>query len=84
MTVPPSLFDPLAEQSAVITGLKKFALYNITVLCFTDPGDGERSNPIEVRTSEDGQLLLCLKNKKIIFYCEQSISIHCVLLIFIL
>ncbi|XP_015515694.2 protein sidekick isoform X1 [Neodiprion lecontei] len=52
-TVPPSLFDPLAEQSATITGLKKYTLYNITVLCFTDPGDGERSAPVEIRTSED-------------------------------
>ncbi|XP_014300001.2 protein sidekick isoform X2 [Microplitis demolitor] len=51
--VPPSLFDPLAEQSAIISGLKKYTKYNITVLCFTDPGDGQRSNPIEVRTSED-------------------------------
>lgn len=54
MTVPPSLFDPLAEQSAIMTGLRKYTLYNITVLCFTDPGDGERSSPVEVRTQEDG------------------------------
>ncbi|XP_011308943.1 protein sidekick isoform X2 [Fopius arisanus] len=53
LKVPPSLFDPLAEQSAVISGLRKYTIYNITVLCFTDPGDGERSTPIEVRTSED-------------------------------
>ncbi|XP_019697114.1 protein sidekick isoform X2 [Harpegnathos saltator] len=53
MTVPPSLFDPLAEQSAVMTGLRKYTSYNITVLCFTDPGDGERSLPVEVRTRED-------------------------------
>lgn len=53
MTVPPSLFDPLAEQSAVMTGLRKYTPYNITVLCFTDPGDGERSLPVEVRTRED-------------------------------
>ncbi|XP_048507645.1 protein sidekick isoform X4 [Athalia rosae] len=52
-TVPPSLFDPLAEQTAIITGLKKYTKYNITVLCFTDPGDGERSAPVEIRTSED-------------------------------
>ncbi|XP_015603138.1 protein sidekick isoform X3 [Cephus cinctus] len=52
-SVPPSLFDPLAEQSAVIGGLKKYTLYNITVLCFTDPGDGEKSTPVEVQTSED-------------------------------
>ncbi|KAG7208959.1 hypothetical protein KM043_015128 [Ampulex compressa] len=53
LSVPPSLFDPLAEQSAVITGLKKYTLYNITVLCFTDPGDGERSSAVEIRTRED-------------------------------
>lgn len=53
MTVPPSLFDPLAEQSAIMTGLKKYTLYNITVLCFTDPGDGERSSPVQIHTRED-------------------------------
>ncbi|XP_012274978.1 protein sidekick isoform X2 [Orussus abietinus] len=58
MTVPPSLLDPLAEQSAIITGLKKYTLYNITVLCFTDPGDGERSEHAEIRTSEDGVFII--------------------------
>ncbi|XP_029163396.1 protein sidekick isoform X2 [Nylanderia fulva] len=53
MTVPPSLFDPLAEQSAIMTGLRKYTMYNITVLCFTDPGYGERSSPVEIRTCED-------------------------------
>ncbi|XP_055601340.1 protein sidekick isoform X2 [Uranotaenia lowii] len=53
MTVPPSLLDPLAEQDTVMTGLDKFTAYNVTVLCFTDPGDGERSYPIEVKTKED-------------------------------
>ncbi|PNF38721.1 Protein sidekick [Cryptotermes secundus] len=53
MTVPPSLLDPLAEQSTVMGGLEKFTDYNITVLCFTDPGDGIRSQPFEVRTDED-------------------------------
>ncbi|XP_034188408.2 sidekick cell adhesion molecule isoform X4 [Osmia lignaria lignaria] len=53
MSVPPSLFDPLAEQSAIMTGLKKYTLYNITVLCFTDPGDGEKSSPVQIRTLED-------------------------------
>lgn len=55
MTVPPSLFDPLAEQSAVMSGLEKFTEYNITVLCFTDPGDGKRSSPVAVKTTEDGE-----------------------------
>ncbi|KZC09696.1 Protein sidekick [Dufourea novaeangliae] len=53
MSVPPSLFDPLAEQSAILTGLKKYTIYNVTVLCFTDPGDGERSSPVQIRTRED-------------------------------
>jgi protein sidekick len=56
MTVPPSLLDPLAEQSAVMGGLEKFTDYNITVLCFTDPGDGLRSQPFEARTNEDGKM----------------------------
>ncbi|XP_016844898.1 protein sidekick isoform X4 [Nasonia vitripennis] len=53
ITVAPNLFDPQAEQNAVIPNLRKYTLYNITVLCFTNPGDGERSAPVSVRTSED-------------------------------
>ncbi|XP_044732733.1 protein sidekick isoform X2 [Chrysoperla carnea] len=53
MTVHPNLLDPLAEQSAIMAGLQKFSEYNITVVCFTDPGDGERSEPVEVKTLED-------------------------------
>ncbi|KAJ8687397.1 hypothetical protein QAD02_023191 [Eretmocerus hayati] len=53
VTVAPNLFDPQAEQSAVIPNLRKYTLYNVTVLCFTNPGDGERSMPVSVRTSED-------------------------------
>nr|CAD7457346.1 unnamed protein product [Timema tahoe] len=53
LTVPPSLMDPLAEQSAVVGGLDKFTEYNVTVLCFTDPGDGRRSPPVTIRTDED-------------------------------
>ncbi|XP_046680839.1 protein sidekick isoform X3 [Homalodisca vitripennis] len=53
LNVPPSLFDPLAQQSAVISGLRKYTTYNLTVLCFTDPGDGLPSHPVEVTTQED-------------------------------
>lgn len=53
MAVPPSLLDPLAEQTAIMTGLSKYAEYNITVLCFTDPGDGVKSEAVKVRTDED-------------------------------
>ncbi|KAK9504659.1 hypothetical protein O3M35_010943 [Rhynocoris fuscipes] len=53
MTVPPSLLDPLEEQSVIMNGLDKYAAYNITVLCFTDPGDGIQSTPVHVVTLED-------------------------------
>ncbi|KAH9630731.1 hypothetical protein HF086_004022 [Spodoptera exigua] len=53
VSVPPNLLDPLTEQSAIITGLEKFTKYNITVLCFTEPGDGPRSEYVQVRTNED-------------------------------
>lgn len=55
ISVPPSLIDPQAEQSAVISGLEKYTAYNISVVCFTDPGDGERSDFIYVITSQDGK-----------------------------
>ncbi|KAG6449472.1 hypothetical protein O3G_MSEX006098 [Manduca sexta] len=53
VSVPPNLLDPLTEQSAIIGGLEKFTEYNITVLCFTEPGDGPPSDYIAVRTKED-------------------------------
>lgn len=34
-------------------GLKKYGHYNLTVLCFTAPGDGPKSEPVEFRTAED-------------------------------
>ncbi|XP_039500608.1 protein sidekick isoform X12 [Drosophila santomea] len=52
-TVPPSLIDPLAEQTAVLGGLEKFTEYNISVLCFTDPGDGVASIQVAVMTMDD-------------------------------
>ncbi|XP_067641974.1 protein sidekick isoform X2 [Eurosta solidaginis] len=53
LTVPPSLLDPLAEQTAIMSGLDKYTDYNITVLCFTDPGDGVSSFKVPVKTLED-------------------------------
>ncbi|XP_073972084.1 sidekick cell adhesion molecule isoform X2 [Rhodnius prolixus] len=53
ITVPPSLLDPLEEQSAIMNGLEKYTEYNITVLCFTDPGDGIQSKPVQITTLED-------------------------------
>uniref|UniRef100_A0A914QBI7 Sidekick n=1 Tax=Panagrolaimus davidi TaxID=227884 RepID=A0A914QBI7_9BILA len=36
-----------------IGNLEKFGHYNITTLCYTSPGDGPSSDPIEVITDED-------------------------------
>lgn len=53
VSVPPNLLDPLTEQTAIISGLDKFTDYNVSVLCFTEPGDGPRSDFVLVRTKED-------------------------------
>ncbi|XP_045475699.1 protein sidekick [Harmonia axyridis] len=53
MTVHPNLLDPYAQQTVIMNGLKKFTEYNITVLCFTDPGDGEISQYVYIKTKED-------------------------------
>uniref|UniRef100_A0A158Q594 Down syndrome cell adhesion molecule-like protein Dscam2 n=1 Tax=Dracunculus medinensis TaxID=318479 RepID=A0A158Q594_DRAME len=44
---------PYENPSEVIGDLEKFGHYNVTVLCFTSPGDGPRSKPVEVITFED-------------------------------
>ncbi|XP_047493701.1 protein sidekick-like isoform X3 [Penaeus chinensis] len=51
-TVPPSPY-PDAVESAQLVNLDKYTEYYITVLCFTHPGDGNRSQPIKIRTLED-------------------------------
>lgn len=55
VSVPPNLLDPLTEQTSIIGGLEKFTEYNISVLCFTEPGDGPRSEFVLVRTKEDSK-----------------------------
>lgn len=53
LKVPPNLINPLEEQNCTLGSLKKFSSYNITVLCFTHPGDGVASHPILIMTHED-------------------------------
>lgn len=53
ITVHPNLLNPLARQTAVISSLEKFSSYNLTVVCFTDPGDGEMSDFVTAKTTED-------------------------------
>ncbi|XP_067118957.1 protein sidekick [Centruroides vittatus] len=51
--VAPSPTDPWAEQQIILSNLEKFTTYSITVLCFTSPGDGPRSDPVSVTTAQD-------------------------------
>ncbi|EEC04933.1 sdk-P1, putative [Ixodes scapularis] len=44
---------PLQEHAAVVAGLRKYHSYNLTVLCFTSPGNGPRSAPVLVTTKQD-------------------------------
>ncbi|ODM95509.1 Protein sidekick [Orchesella cincta] len=53
VSVPPSPFDPLAEQTGHLCDLEKYTEYNVSVLCFTNPGDGKLSPPFLVKTLED-------------------------------
>ncbi|NXG29312.1 SDK2 protein, partial [Dromaius novaehollandiae] len=50
-TVRPNFQDSV--HVGYVAGLKKFAEYLTSVLCFTTPGDGPRSPPQLVRTHED-------------------------------
>lgn len=53
LKVAPNLIDPLEEQNCTLGSLRKFTSYNVTVLCFTHPGEGVPSHPILVKTFED-------------------------------
>ena len=45
------------ERSLRITGLRKFTLYNITVLAYTSKGDGVSSNKV-LKTDQDGMFAI--------------------------
>ncbi|VDM71505.1 unnamed protein product [Strongylus vulgaris] len=48
------MVDPTSKDLVVIVdGLEKYGHYNVTVLCYTSPGDGPRSPPVFVVTDED-------------------------------
>uniref|UniRef100_T1JF76 Protein sidekick n=1 Tax=Strigamia maritima TaxID=126957 RepID=T1JF76_STRMM len=51
--VAPSPVDQEAEQSVEVDELEKYQDYIVTVLCFTSPGDGKRSDPVAVKTMQD-------------------------------
>ncbi|XP_042249383.1 protein sidekick-2 isoform X5 [Thunnus thynnus] len=51
VTVRPNFQDTV--HVGYISGLKRFTEYYSSVLCFTTPGDGPRSQPQRIRTHED-------------------------------
>lgn len=53
LVVPPNLMGINSEHSAIMVDLEKFTKYEISVLCFTNPGNGPRSIYQSVKTLED-------------------------------
>ncbi|KAG1663046.1 Protein sidekick [Nymphon striatum] len=51
--VDPNVLGMNSEHTAILEDLEKFTNYNISVLCFTSPGDGPRSTYQSVKTLED-------------------------------
>lgn len=51
--VAPNPGAPTTEHGAVVSGLRKYRTYNVTVLCFTSPGSGPHSRPFLVTTKQD-------------------------------
>ncbi|PIO52850.1 fibronectin type III domain protein, partial [Teladorsagia circumcincta] len=48
------LVDPTSRDlKVVVNDLEKYGHYNVTVLCYTSPGDGPRNHPVLVVTDED-------------------------------
>ena len=58
ITIPSNTSNMLGQQTVVIKELRKFTDYNVQVLCFTSKGDGPMSEPVSVKTLEDGMLQL--------------------------
>lgn len=56
--VPPvtQVADGEGSTSVLLGGLQKYTMYSLQVLAFTQMGDGPLSNPILLRTKEDGRL----------------------------
>ena len=46
--------------STDLTGLEEFVQYNISVRAYTSVGPGPYSDPVTVRTLEDGKIYTCL------------------------
>lgn len=59
------------KRSLSITGLKKFTLYNITVLSYTTKGDGASYSKV-IMTNQDGMFPLRTTICFLFFYCESK------------
>ena len=55
ITIPSDTSNIYGRQTAHVASLKKYADYDLTVLCFTSKGDGPQTSAVTVRTLEDGE-----------------------------
>lgn len=56
VTIPPDPLDPNGLQVKYLCNLLKYANYSVSVLCFTNEGNGPASTEQIVRTNEDGKI----------------------------
>lgn len=59
------------KRSLSITGLKKFTLYNITVLAYTSKGDGVPYSKV-IMTDQDGMFAKRLRSRYPMKHCASS------------
>lgn len=52
--IPSDTSNMLGKQKGYITQLKKFTDYKISLSCFTSKGQGPKTEPITIKTLEDG------------------------------
>lgn len=65
------------KRSLSITGLKKFTLYNITVLAYTSKGDGVSYNKV-IMTNQDGMFPRTLISRYPMKHCTRVVCFVCV------
>lgn len=59
---PPSVqvADGEGSVTVLLGGLQKYTMYVLQVLAYTQMGDSPPSDPILLRTKEDGRMSLCV------------------------
>ena len=65
----------VTEEEANLFDLHPGVTYNITVGAFNEEGEGFRSNPLSVRTREEGDFIFCVIIK-FLSICSLSFQNH--------